>query len=113
MQIRQKKAVIVKKIQEKNAETLFEIVVSIALFSVVLLMVAGMFGMANRVTQQNLKIDEAFDEAITKIVTETDIEESNTVKQSIVFRDPDGNAASYQVERIKAGGFYKFREPAE
>lgn len=100
---------IVEKLREKRAETLFELVVALALFSMMTLMMASMFRMADRVSLKNIQTDQAFDKSITDIVTERNLETDQTVTQQVIFQKDDGSTASVNVERIKAGGFYKFR----
>lgn len=98
---------IAARLGEKRAETLFELVVSMALFGMMVLMVASMFGMADKVSMKNLQTDQTMDQNITDIVTEQNLEAEET--QTIVFQDDEGRVRSVQVERIKAGGLYKFR----
>lgn len=100
---------IVEKLREKRAETLLELVAALALFSMMTLMMASMFCMADRVSLKNIRTDQAFDKNITDIVTEQNLETDKTVTQQVIFQKDDGSTASVNVERIKAGGFYKFR----
>lgn len=100
----------IQKIREKRGETLLELTISIALFGLMALMVATMFGMANRSSMRNLNTDEVLNQAITDIVKEQNLEDSSTVSQTVVFGKSGGGEVSHTVERIKAGGLYKFRE---
>ena len=101
---------IINKLKEKNAETLLEVVLSIALFGMTALMVASMFGMANKVSLRNIKTDQAVDQMITDIVTEQNLDTAATVSQKIIFKKSDGSLVEHDVNRVKSGSLYKFSE---
>lgn len=96
-----------KKLREERGETLLEVTISIALFALMALMVASMFGMANQSTMRNLQTDETYDKAVTDIVTEQNLDQ--TQEQEVVFRIEGGGSVSRRVERIRSGSLYRFR----
>lgn len=101
---------IINKLKEKSAETLLEVVLSIALFGMTALMVASMFGMANKVSMKNIKTDQKMDQMITDIVTEQNLDASATVSQRMIFKKADGSLVEHEVQRVKSGSLYKFSE---
>lgn len=101
---------IVSKLKEKRAETLLEVVLSIALFGMTALMVASMFAMANKVSVKNIKTDQQMDQMITDIITEQNLDANATVSQKLIFKKSDGSLVEHEVERVKSGSLYKFRE---
>lgn len=101
---------IINKLKEKSAETLLEVVLSIALFGMTALMVASMFGMANKVSMKNIKTDQEMNQMITDIVTEQNLDANATVSQRMIFKKSDGSLVEHEVQRVKSGSLYKFSE---
>ncbi len=85
---------VIRKLREKRAETLLEMVMSIGLFALMALMVASMFGMASRVSLRNVQTDEAFDAKVSALVEETPGEVTISEPRQIVF---SGDGATYSV----------------
>lgn len=99
-----------EKVKEQSAETLLEIVLSIALFGMTALMVAAMFGMANKVSMKNMQTDKSVDAMISDIVMNQNIDTASTVTQRIIFQKPDGSMVEHEVDRVKSGALYKFSD---
>lgn len=100
------------KLSEKNAETLLEVVISIALFSMMALMVASMFGMANKVSLRNMETDAKLDENITAIIEGTGTETEIYNNGKLTFKKKDGtgsNVESGNITLVKNGALYTFR----
>ena len=98
------------KLSEKNAETLLEVVISIALFSMMALMVASMFGMANKVSLRNLETDKKMDENISAIIEGTGTETEIYTNGKLTFQKADGSyAESGDITLVKNGALYTFR----
>ena len=90
---------VIRKLREKKAETLLETVMSIALFAMMALMVASMFGMANRVSLRNVQTDEEFDAKVSALVEETPGEVTVSEPRQIIFTS-DSGTYSVSVKRI-------------
>lgn len=71
---------------------------SIALFAMMALMVASMFGMANRVSLRNVQTDEEFDAKVSALVEETPGEVNVELKR-ITFTS-DSGTYSVNVKKI-------------
>lgn len=81
---------VIRKLRERKAETLLEMVMSIGLFALMALMVASMFGMASRVSLRNVQTDEAFDVKVSALVEERAGEVTVSEPKQIIFTSDTG-----------------------
>lgn len=101
-----------KKLSNEKGETLLEVVTSIGMFGLMVLMLASMFAMADTVSQRNYKTEQEVDAAVTKIVTEEGITDTDKQNVTVRFRIEDGMNVEFvdeTVEQIQCKGLYKYR----
>lgn len=98
-------------VREESGETLFEVITSIALFGLVMLMVAAMFMAADKSMLRNLKTDETVDKNVSAVIVggNSDFPLEDLQTQQITFQETGGGTATRSVHLEKCGALYRFK----